>query len=543
MNSPSEGRNVAFRQTARDWALRLTSWPSVSRTPDEQAFSDHLVDALAETIPTADVRRLSIADGDARASVLAHVAGVGRRAVLLCGHFDTVPTDDYGALMRLACRPEALREAMLAQSTIPDHVRADLSSGGFLPGRGLLDMKAGLAAGIEVLEGFAAQDDAPGHLFLLATPDEEVDSLGIRSAISQVRSHCKAEALDLILAINLDALTDRDSGEAGRVVAFGAIGKIALSALVVGVETHACYPFDGVSAPFIAAAIARDLEAHPALAEGADGDYAAPATLLCARDLKPIYNVTTPARSWLVWNVIQQERSLAETMRIATDLVCRSVADASNLIRERGAAQPVPTLPTNAWSDVSVISFDRLLEEAQARNAGLAAEIDETVRKASDDPFMDTPTLCRLVTENVLAASGRAGPLVVLGLASTPYLATHFEDSSSAGALRDRLAAAVERIGTASGVSIVMTDHLPIISDMSFLGSVDEADAVTVSKLTPVWGRTITSDNLRSLGVPAVNAGPWGRDYHHPHERVHEDYAFRVLPKLVRELTYAALGG
>ena len=37
-------------------------------------------------------------------------------------------------------------------------------------------------------------------------------------------------------------------------------------------------------------------------------------------------------------------------------------------------------------------------------------------------------------------------------------------------------------------------------------------------------------------GIPIVNAGPWGRDYHTVLERMHALYAFRVLPDLIAEI-------
>jgi arginine utilization protein RocB len=35
------------------------------------------------------------------------------------------------------------------------------------------------------------------------------------------------------------------------------------------------------------------------------------------------------------------------------------------------------------------------------------------------------------------------------------------------------------------------------------------------------------------LRIPAVNIGPWGRDYHQRTERLHAPYAFEVLPELL----------
>ena len=74
-----------------------------------------------------------------------------------------------------------------------------------------------------------------------------------------------------ILAINLDAICDEADGESGRVVAFGCIGKLLLSALVIGVESHAAYPLAGVNAAYLAAELTAEMEFAPELGEDAGG--------------------------------------------------------------------------------------------------------------------------------------------------------------------------------------------------------------------------------------------------------------------------------
>ena len=97
----------------------------------------------------------------ARQNVLALVRGKGRRCLVLAGHFDTVSIANYSSLVSLACEPEALTAALIDELTAKtrnpaeDKALADLLTGDFLAGRGLLDMKSGLAAGIAALERFA----------------------------------------------------------------------------------------------------------------------------------------------------------------------------------------------------------------------------------------------------------------------------------------------------------------------------------------------------------------------------------------------------
>ena len=139
-------------------------------------FATHPNDLVVAPIPD---------DPLGRANVLALVRGTGTRTVLLSGHFDTVPVDDYGPLKDLAGSAEQLLprlvEALEASGEDP-RALDDFMSGDFLPGRGLLDMKSGIAAGIAVVEAFAADPARRGNLLFAATPDEEDRSVGMRAA-------------------------------------------------------------------------------------------------------------------------------------------------------------------------------------------------------------------------------------------------------------------------------------------------------------------------------------------------------------------------
>ncbi|MBK5247650.1 MAG: hypothetical protein JJE49_10340 [Peptostreptococcaceae bacterium] len=73
----------------------------------------------------------------------------------MIGHTDTVGIRDYGDLQDLATQPDKLIEA-LKKVTISEEVRQDLESGNWLAGRGILDMKCGIAIIIAIndLSGF-----------------------------------------------------------------------------------------------------------------------------------------------------------------------------------------------------------------------------------------------------------------------------------------------------------------------------------------------------------------------------------------------------
>jgi len=500
---------------ARAIALTLTGWPSVTGTSDEGAFAGKLAYYLGELGGLEVWDRPIPGDALGRANVFALKRGKGRKTVLLAGHFDTVPADNYGTLKPLAFEPERLRDKMIARlRETGEHALAlgDLESGDYLPGRGLLDMKAGLAAGIAVLE----EHEGDGNLLLLATPDEEDRSAGMRAAAPQIAALASEQGLDIALAINLDSIADDGDGSFGRSIAFGSIGKLLLTAFVVGREAHACYPFQGINPNYLAGALVTAFECAPELAELTGNEIAAPPTALQAKDLKSGYNVTTPAQVWLYWNTLQHKRSAAEVLTIAMRLAREAVQTAIAQLDQRARGLKQSALV----GDVPVLTYAELV-------AGLDKAPLEKLGAELAHGDLDLPTRSLALTQEAWRLSGRAGPAVVLGFGSIPYQAVTLGDD----ALRRRLIAA-------AGPDVNPIGFFPGISDMSFLGRGNGGLETAVAN-TPIWGTSFRLDP--SPGYPIVNIGPWGRDYHHWLERLHAPFAFGVLPGVIERVARGGL--
>ena len=539
--------SVAAR--ARAFSLEFTSWPSVTGTPDEARFATRLTE-LVRALPCfagrpEDVLLAPIPnDPLGRANVIALARGRGSRTVLLAGHFDTVSVEDYGDLKDFAGQAEALRAGLVARLSASGEnplALSDLEGGDFLPGRGLLDMKSGVAAGLAVLEAFASDPNREGNLVLVATPDEEDRSAGMRAAADLLPELLARNGLDVALGINLDAICDNGNGTAGRVVTFGCIGKLLLSALIIGKEAHAAYPLSGVNAAYLAAELTAELEFAPELGEDGAGALASPPTVLGSRDLKGAYDVTIPGAVWSFWNVLVHERRAAQVMETAITLARQAADRAGERMAERVARLRLPVDMTPDWRSIPVLTYAQVAQAARERDAGFGgrfAALAETLRTSAD---LDLPTRSRRLFEEVWSGSGLSGPAIVLGFGSMPYPAIHWPDAPDLeAAIRGAMAATAKRFG----VSIGATPFFPAIADMSFLGPVDAADLAEAARQTPIWGSSIQWDltGAPTPGFPLVNIGPWGRDYHHWLERVHAPYAFEVLPSLIQETVRRVLG-
>lgn len=539
-----------FEERARHFAHLLVGWPSVTGSADEAAFAQRLRGELGgwPIFATESGHLATVAAPGQftdRASVLALVRGRGQRTIILAGHFDTVPVDDYGDLAAVAGRPAELRERLIARleaSGANPLALEDLKSGDFLPGRGMLDMKSGVAAGLAVLERFAQDDARTGNLLLIATPDEEENSAGMRSVAAMLPAFLKQHGLEAALTINLDAICDNEDGAAGRVVTMGCIGKLLLSALVVGRESHACYPLAGVNAAYLAAELVAEMEYAPELGEIVGQDLASPPTVLGLKDLKPGYNVTLPGRVWTFWNVLVHRRKAGEVLAIGADIAARAAKRAVARLHERAAVMGGGVAPTPAWDDIPVMTFSDLSRLAGETSPGHGEEFATRARELAARHDLDLPTRSRELVDFTWSQSGLEGPAIVLCIGSMPYPAIGWpQDARNVEAA---IAEAMAETSARHGVGIETRAFFPAIADMSFMGPVDVEDLSAVSRNAPLWGSTIDWDisGGATPGIPTINAGPWGRDYHHWLERTHDGYTFKVLPDLVDAIARRVLG-
>ncbi len=531
----------------RALAERLVRWQSEGGTAGEAAFAGRLRDLLREMpyfqAHPEDVLLLpGYGDPDCT-NLVAIVRGSGRRALALAGHYDTVAVDNYRDLAPLACDPPALTEKLLAdlrgRSLSPQEALAlaDLESGDFVPGRGMLDMKSGLAAGIAVLEQFADEPDRRGTLILLATPDEERESRGMRALREALPGLLAERGLDLAAAVNMDVTSDQGDGARGRAVYTGTIGKLLPFAFVLGQPSHAAYPFEGVSAALIGAEILRAVEGNADLADTGAGDVAPPPIALEMKDLRAGYEVTTPDRMWLAFNWLYHSGIAEDRFNRFRALVEAALARATGRFSAQarayaglsGAAMPEAAAP-------QVLTLAELRERAlsdAAAQAEFAAQ--EAALNDTDNPL----ALSRALTAWLIDRAGIGGPAVVIGFAGLHYPPSRLDPEAPADAALLRAIRSAEAT-LAPEAALCWRPHFQGISDMSFLGQPARPGDAAVAANTPA-SRLVDRPGARALAFPVVNIGPWGREFHQRLERVHAPYAFNTLPRLLAHLAAAFL--
>lgn len=545
-----------FERT-RELAVAMTRFYSLTDQAGERDFGPFLLGILrrwAYFQKHSEQVWLERTVGDplVRDVVMALVKGRGSRTVILTGHYDVVGIENYGDLAGWACSPDELLPRLISKlqeverrrGLSPDDLLAleDLRGGDFLPGRGLLDMKSGLAAGLAVLEHFSQipEGERGGNLLFVGVPDEEIASHGVRTAALRLPDIARLHGLSLVGAINLDASNDPGSAREGQAAYLGSVGKLLPAVYLVGRETHAGSPFSGVNAALLAAELTRRVECNPGLVDQCEGQFTPPPVCLKMGDTKTHYNVTTPTAVWCYynWQVFSQPAGaiLERVMGLAREAL------EAGLERLRGAAERYArdtgqSMPPCGWegrvysfADVKRLALDRGGEPVHRRLEALEAEL-------ARDASLDAPQMAQKLTEVAWMESGLSGPAAVVGFAAIYYPPVHIGDEDVKGKhFKEVIARQVEAVSRERGTPVRVRPFFPGISDISFLsGRPDKNEIDTLAANSPVWTWRTGFDYSVSAGLdlPAANIGPWGRDYHQRTERVYMPYSFEILPELV----------
>ncbi len=522
---PSAERALALTE-------RLVGFPSVSP------------DLVAETACAAELRALlpaGLEQGewyapDGRPVVWARLRGRGagtgpRRMTLLLSHYDTVGVDEFAALGgrrgdRIAFDPAALRELFVkyAPETLPagSHtLLADLAEekahpGTWMFGRGALDTKSGIAAGIVALEALARDEALAGDVLFVSCPDEEHGSAGMLAAVPELARLKREEGLDLVGGLNLDIAPE-------PMAYAGVVGKALAGLYVLGRPTHASTPFEGVDAAQLAATIVAHATSSRELVDCSGGHAAAPPVALRIRDLKSVYNLQTVAEAEVELNLITISRPLSVTLDCLRRVTQGALAELLRSMRELASwAQPgVPVRAAPANGEGQVLLWPELL-----RLAGEPGELFEI----GDSPDVRAATLARL--RHVVREARLHGPAVVIHLLPPYY--------PCAEPGKGPLVRAVRGVMARAGLEV--RPFHPLVTDASYLAWRGEPPEV-LERHMPAYGReyALPLEAMRALDLDVVNLGPWGRDPHGRFERVRCDWTFGRLPGLVAETVKRSL--
>jgi arginine utilization protein RocB len=525
--------------------LDLVRIGSFSATAGEKICADRICEHLAPLAAfrknPGDLRQIPVPGsphGSAAVVALVRAEPPTNRTLILEGHFDVVDIEVYGPLKDVALDPETCTKRM-GEMPLPEEAKKDLESGNYLFGRGVMDMKFGLAMAMCLLAEASGNPGTFGvNLMLVAVPDEENNSAGMRAAASEL-ANLQEKGLDLVGCIMVEPSDPGYTGGNGRVVSFGTVGKIMPFVLVMGKEAHGSEYFDGINANLVMAHLNLLLEGNPDLADVGGTEHYPPMACLKQKDLREAYSITLPERAYAYYSLItiqQTPESLLEKVDAAAAEALKKTAE--NLDRHKRGFAERAGLP--AWPPTPlgrVLHYENLLETAKTVFRGdLEAHLDKFL--SGLPASMDEREKGIALVNEVLTLSGEKGPLAVTGF--MPPFYPHRTNFRLTEKERDFAAvgeAIVEEARERFGEILHRNEHFGGISDLSYLGFQGKPEELeSLRRNMPGWGSlySLPVEDLVRLDIPALNIGPSGKDAHKMTERLEMGYSLKVAPELLR---------
>lgn len=523
----------------------LVRYPSVTGSSAETELARYIAGQLRR-IPYFQEHQDQLqlhptGDGRYFVAALAKKSHTTKKTVILVSHFDVVDVQDYGAWKNKAFEAEELTDMFYSQKdSMPEEVKKDMEAGDWLFGRGTMDMKCGLAVQMSMLEqGCSGKFD--GNVLLLAVPDEEVNSVGMRAAVPVLLELAKQYDLDYQVVLNSEPMFTRYPGDVNKYIYSGSIGKVLPGFLCYGKETHVGEPLSGLNANYMASQVTCEMELNADFCEVVEGDVTPLPTNLIQKDLKGEYSVQIPHRAVTLFNLFLYEKPIDEIF----SQVKRTAEKAARQMEEKYAEQARRYAKLEKSKpgslEVKVLAFDELkayavqkfgqdkVEELEA--AILAQRGGKDDREATIQLVDEFSTLCK-----------ELAPMVVVFFAPPFYPAV---SSRNHPLIQQVVAEMMDYAAVKHGIQLQKQNYFGGISDLSYVGLQYSADSMQpYTDNMPLWdkGYSLPLRELEAFDVPVLNIGPVGRDAHKWTERLDVDYAFDILPDLLEEAIQRILG-
>ncbi|WP_138420805.1 M20/M25/M40 family metallo-hydrolase [Aquibacillus sediminis] len=493
----------------------------------------------------------TIDDDQERYNVLACVKGTkgtSNKTVILMGHIDTVGTDDFNQHQAFAQDPDTLMQELLKDEQ-PDLISEHLHSDDWLFGRGVLDMKSGVASHLYLLKYYAEHpEELDGNLVFVAECDEEDGSHGILSALKDLKQWKQEHGFEYVAAINADFVSPRYDGDPNRYIYKGTIGKLLPSFYITGAETHVGSAFEGLDPNFLAAELTRQIEYNPELSNEAKGETTVPPVSLKQTDLKPSYTVQTALSSYVYYNFFIHSWSPKEVLEKLKQQATIAFNNALALYQDRYdtfcnlSGEPKQAIP---WS-AKVMTYEEMDQLLTDENGDAYTE---HMRAFKEELLLDTSLDMRMYAARVVEEAWKwmqdKSPAMILFYSSlySPSIELN-EENEADKHLLDALDQAVDTVQPQYEHPIVTRNFFPYISDMSFVALTDDEQGTeAVANNNPGWKTKhyVNFQDIRDINVPVINIGPYGYDAHKKNERMEMTYSLEIVPNLTNQVVQGVL--
>lgn len=466
--------------------------------------------------------------------------------VVFSGHFDVVSTEEYGKAEPWAYEVGTKLEEMLAEMPLGDVARADLKSGEWFWGRGVADMKGGLAIHAALFEEYAKAADEgtlEGSILFMPVPDEESYSAGMRKGVSILKKFKEEHGLDYKLLIDPEPTKDVDGA---LTMSLGSVGKVMPAIIVQGKKGHAGHCYGGFSALSVLSDIYLRTNGSLEFSDVYEDEATVPPTWANMRDMKPGYDVSIPHRAYGYFTILNfdstPEDAVNKLKKICTDAFINQVEKLDGEYQQYKKMNKAER-KEKIYYEPCVVTFNELCQQLKEKNAD---EFEKFYKEAYDRAIAKVnsgesnfPSVTIDVMEEVLNYSNIQYPITIIGFAPPYYPPVHSDQVKGKEGYGTKAFEFVSKLSEEKyGQKVIYENYFMGISDLSYGAITAPFDYAQYSANTPLWGDSYNLDfeSIEYVGIPGVIYGPIGRDYHQYVERVNKHSLLKVVPETTKAL-------
>ncbi|NLD16887.1 MAG: M20/M25/M40 family metallo-hydrolase [Tissierellia bacterium] len=465
-----------------------------------------------------------------------------KETIVLMGHIDTVGVEDYSYIKEYAFTPDELLEKLKLEDLDAETYK-DLQSGDYMFGRGVLDMKSGVAVQMAIIKYFSENlDKLNGNIIAIAECDEEDSSHGIISALDILNSWKIEYELNYLVAINSDFTTPMYEGDENRYVYLGTVGKLLPSFYIAGVETHVGKAFSGLDPNMIASEINKKLNLNTKYCDIGQGETTLPPVCLQLRDLKPEYDVQTPMAANSYYNYSTHSATPLDVIEKMRDLARDSADSVLEYINEeyKKWCQMTNSKYSKIDWNLGVYTWNEYEEKLIDDYGERYINHMEEFKKKLDLEYPDmsiTEFSLKIIHEAYSEFSKGDDPAIIIYYGSPYYQNVEIlgQDEREIRIIKS-IKNAISLASDYTDDKIQLRYFYPYISDSSFMFLPREDSGIkSFEENFPAWGIKYKHpvEKIKKISMPVINIGTFGNDGHKFTERVHKTYTFEILPKLI----------
>lgn len=531
---------LSMPQQIEKVAQELVKIPSINNSLHGEADASEKIKEILLSFPYFEQNSDLVwttdlpADPYQRKNVFAFLPKQGiKQTVLLHAHMDTVGVEDFGKIKSMAFDPDKLLD-FFKEYEEDSEIKEEALSGDWAFGRGMLDMKSGMAVHLMNLLFYTEHlEELPFNLLFMGNPVEENDHTGMIESLPELIKF-KQQGYEFIAAINTDFVSPLHEADTTRYLYTGAAGKMLSCFYIKGREAHVGNTLQGIDPTLLSSAINLAINTNPALCEEIDDEEILPSSALYQRDQKDFYNVQTAKTAHLYFNTFLYEKSAKDVLDTLLDATKQAVDQVTSMLDERLTAhrKNIHVPQGSIEHSVKIYLFEEYV--AFCREKINPDAILQTLLTKTEK--LDKRELGFAFIDALEQATGDDSPKVILFLA--PPFCPHNEIEQNTR-LDVAVTSAAEKIAERTGEVFKKRRFFPFLSDSSYL-AMNETDQEIKAIEENFPGMAdiypLPVQTIQQLSIPAVNLGVFGKGAHTWKERIYKPYSYEVLPVLIREV-------